>query len=165
MTTFCVSGAWQTNLLYQELCTLVLYVSLRCGKKCTDSVHSNAALDTHGEKGGGQPGDVTDLDEARAGTLQLIQSIVVSSIHHTWKTVTITKVPSLSRKIPTQQCPWLQGDTPSVDIFYQLPEHIWLKLLDYHCLVLLRRSLSHNMNSFCQLKNEFSLPDLLENDY
>ena len=124
-----------TNLLYQELCTLGLYVSLRCGKKCTDCVDSDAELGTHVEEGGGQPGDVTDLDEARAGTLQLIQPIVVSSIHHTWKTM--TKVPSLNRKIPTQLCPWLQGDTPSVDVFYQLPEHIRLKLLNNHCLVLL----------------------------
>ena len=44
------------------------------------------------------------------------------------------------------QCPWLQVDTPGVDVFYQLPEHIRLKLLDYHCLVLLGRSLGKDMD-------------------
>ena len=70
-------------LLNEKLCALVLNISICSGKKSTDSVHSDAALDTHDEEGVGQHGNVTDLDEARAGALQLIQPIVVSSIHHT----------------------------------------------------------------------------------
>ena len=138
-----ISACWKcrTNLLYQELCTLVLYVSLRCGEKCTDRVDSDAALDTHDEEGGGQPGDVTDLNEARACTLELIQPVVVSSIHHTWKRVTM--VPhKVDRSLPSSvlgcrvthpvcmysiSCRNTSGSNSSIIIVWCCCEKAWAK--------------------------------------
>ena len=51
--------------------------------------------------------------------LQLVQPVVVSSVHH------------------PQQGPGLEGETPGVDVLDQLPEHVRLELLDDHGLVLL----------------------------
>ena len=67
-----------THLLQKELCALVLYVSLGGGQQGAHRIHSDAALRTVSVTVN-QP---AHLYKARAGVFELVQSVVVGSVHH-----------------------------------------------------------------------------------
>ena len=62
---------------------------------------------------------IINLNKSRAGMFELLQAVVVRSVHN------------------PEQSPGLEGDTPSVDVLDQLPEHVWLKLFNNQSLVFL----------------------------
>lgn len=69
MIVFLIKGqtgkADAAYFLDEALGALVLDISLRGGKEGTDSVHIHAAL-----------------DESRASSLQLVQSVIIGCVHH-----------------------------------------------------------------------------------
>lgn len=70
-------------LLNENLCTLVLNISISSGKKSTHSVHSDAALEENAVSQCGLD-SLPYLYKSKTGTFQLIKSIVVRCIHHAW---------------------------------------------------------------------------------
>ena len=83
-----------THLLQKELCALVLYVSLGRGQEGAHRVHRDAALRTVSVTVT-QP---AHLYKPRASVFELVQSVVVGSVHH------------------AQQRPRLQRDATRVDV-------------------------------------------------
>ena len=69
--------------------------------------------------------------------LQLVQPVVVRSVHHPEQRPARVTYHLLLRNTHCCTLPGLQRDAAGVDVLYQLPEHVWLELLDDERLVLL----------------------------
>ena len=76
------------------------------------------------------------LYEPGAGVLQLVQPVVVRSVHHSEQRPVRITYHLLLRNTHYCTLPGLQRDAAGVDVLDQLPEHVGLELLDDERLVL-----------------------------